>query len=265
MRSASRSPRRSRPRARFPPGWWESRRWDASTSACRRTSSCSTTTSRSTASSWEARPVSSPERVPPGPGEKLLAEIREQPAALRALLGYEAEYAKAAAAARERRATTVRMVGHGSSDNAAAYGVYAFGLLPGWTALRDSITLSVYYGAQIDMAGSTAIALSQSGRTLDVVDYLGRARSTGAFTVALTNDPASDLAREAEAVLPLAAGTESSVAATKTYLNQVAALGLLAAHAAGAGRRFDEGLRVVSGQMEELYPRIELLVPRVDV
>src|SRR5437588_9436217 len=249
MRSASPSPRRSRPRARFPPGWWESRRWDASTSDCRRTSSCSTTTSRSTASSSEARPVSSPEPVLLGPGEKLLAEIREQPAALRALLGHEAEYAKAAAAARDRRATTVRMVGHGSSDNAAAYGVYAFGLLPGWIALRDSITLAVYYGAELDMAGSTAIALSQSGRTIDVGDYLGRARSTGAFTVALTNEPASNLAGEAEAVLPLGAGTERSVAATKTYLNQVAALGLFAAHAAGQGRRFAESPRGVSGQV----------------
>jgi glutamine---fructose-6-phosphate transaminase (isomerizing) len=199
------------------------------------------------------------------PGAHLLAEIREQPAALRSLLEHESEYARVAAAARDRGATTVRMVGHGSSDNAAAYGVYAFGLLPGWTALRDSITLSVYYGAEIDMAGSTAIALSQSGRTIDVVDYLGRARSTGAFTVALTNEPGSELTAEAEAVLPLAAGTETSVAATKTYLNQVAALGLLAAHAAGEGRRFAESLRVVSGQIEELIPRLELLVPRVAV
>src|ERR671932_1550214 len=229
-------------------------------SAGRPTSSCSTTTSGSTASSSAGRRVSSPE-----PGAQLLAEIREQPEALRSLLEHESEYARVAAAARDRGATTVRMVGHGSSDNAAAYGVYAFGLLPGWTALRDSITLSVYYGAEIEMAGSTAIALSQSGRTIDVVEYLGRARSTGAFTVALTNEPASELGGQAEAVLPLGAGTERSVAATKTYLNQVAALGLLAAHAAGEGRRFAESLRVVSGQLEELIPRLERLVPQVAV
>ena len=211
--------------------------------------------------------MSSPEPAvgAPEPGAQLLAEIREQPQALRSLLEHESEYARVAAAARDRGATTVRMVGHGSSDNAAAYGVYAFGLLPGWTALRDSITLSVYYGAEIEMAGSTAIALSQSGRTIDVVEYLGRARSTGAFTVALTNDSSSALADEAEAVLPLAAGTESSVAATKTYLNQVAALGLLAAHAAGEGRRFAESLRIVSGQMEELIPRLELAVSPIAV
>ena len=50
----------------------------------------------------------------------------------------------------------MRMVGHGSSDNAAAYGVYAFGLQPRWTALRDSITLTVHYGSALDLSTSTA-------------------------------------------------------------------------------------------------------------
>jgi glucosamine--fructose-6-phosphate aminotransferase (isomerizing) len=203
--------------------------------------------------------------APEPSGEIFLREIREQPEALLRLLEHDDEYASIARAVDERGCTLVRLVGHGSSDNAASFGVYAFGLEPAWTALRDSISLSVYYGAEIEMAGSTAIALSQSGRTLDVVDYLGRARSTGAFTVALTNEPASDLAGQAEAVLPLAAGTERSVAATKTYMNQVAALGLLAAHAAGEGRRFAEGLRVVSGRLEELIPRLEQLVPPVAI
>jgi glutamine---fructose-6-phosphate transaminase (isomerizing) len=206
--------------------------------------------------------VSSPELVPAG-REQLLEEIREQPQALLRLLEHEAEYARAATAARERDATTVRMVGHGSSDNAAAYGVYAFGLLPGWTALRDSITLSVYYGAELDMAGSTALALSQSGRTPDVVEYLERAHRSGAFRIALTNDLDSELASHADMVLPLGAGPERSIAATKTYLNQVAALGLLAAHAAGQGRAFAEQLRVVANELGELIPRLEQTVPQL--
>ena len=45
------------------------------------------------------------------------------------------------------------MVGHGSSDNAASYGVYAFGLLPRWTAMRDSITLTVHYDTPLDLSG----------------------------------------------------------------------------------------------------------------
>ena len=93
------------------------------------------------------------------PGSRFLDEIREQPEALLRLLEGEAEFARIAAEIRARDATTIRMVGHGSSDNAASYGVYAFGLLPRWTALRDSISLTVYYGAELDMSGCTARAL----------------------------------------------------------------------------------------------------------
>ena len=90
---------------------------------------------------------------------------------------------------RDRDARLVRMVGHGSSDNAASYGVYAFGLLPHWTAMRDSITLTVHYGTPLDMTGSTVIGLSQSGRTPDVVEYVQRARAAGAFTIARHERP----------------------------------------------------------------------------
>src|SRR5918992_2015706 len=143
--------------------------------------------------------VSSAEaRMPPpeqsGAGEQFLSEIREQPRALARLLEHDADYAEVAAVAGKRGSKIVRMVGHGSSDNAASYGVYAFGLLPRWTALRDSITLTVHYGTDLQMAGSTVVALSQSGQTVDVIEYVERARRGGAFTVAVTNDPSSDLA-----------------------------------------------------------------------
>jgi glucosamine--fructose-6-phosphate aminotransferase (isomerizing) len=105
--------------------------------------------------------------------------------------------------------------------------VYAFGLLPGWTAVRDSISLVVYYGAELDFSDSVVIGLSQSGETPDVVTYVERARRQGALTIALTNEPGSELARAAETSLPLAAGSERAVAASKTYLNMLAALALL--------------------------------------
>ena len=154
----------------------------------------------------------------------------------------------------------MRMVGHGSSDNAASYGVYAFGLLPRWTALRDSITLGVYYESELDLSGSAVLALSQSGRTPDVIAYVERARARGAFTIAVTNDSGSAWPGVAEAVLPLAAGPERAVAATKTYLNQVAALALLAACSAGQGRAMVDDLRVIAEQVDALIPAIQ---PRI--
>jgi len=194
---------------------------------------------------------------PHQPGSRFLEEIREQPEALLRLLEGGPAFAAVAEEMRRREATTIRMVGHGSSDNAASYGVYAFGLGPGWTALRDSISLTVYYGAELDMSGCTALALSQSGRTPDVVEYARRARSRGAYVVAVTNEPASELARESDAVLELRAGAEHAVAATKTYSNQVAALGLLAAHAA-TSRNAQGDARAALARAAQLDPDLAL-------
>jgi glucosamine--fructose-6-phosphate aminotransferase (isomerizing) len=180
------------------------------------------------------------------PGDVFEQEIREQPDALRSLLAHADEYAAAASAIAARRPPLIRLAAHGSSDNAASFGVYAFGLLPGWVAMRDSITLSVYYGADLDLPGSVAIALSQSGRTPDVVEYVVQARRRGALTVAITNDPSSELGRAAEITLPLAAGPERAIAATKTYVNQLAALLLLAGHIAGRGAEIATALHATA-------------------
>jgi glucosamine--fructose-6-phosphate aminotransferase (isomerizing) len=200
-----------------------------------------------------------PEQPPP-PGELFLAEVREQPAALRRLLALEDEFDQACRALSERAPTAVRLVGHGTSDAAATYGTYAFGLLPGWTALRDTISLTVYYGATFDLSSSAVIALSQSGRTPDVVEYVARTRERGALTLALTNDPSSDLAQAAEMTIPLTAGPERSVAASKTYTNELAALALLAAGAAGRGREIAEGIRTVADQLADAMDSLERAV-----
>ena len=190
----------------------------------------------------------------------MLGEIREQPSALLRLVEHDREFARVAELARSREKTLVRIVGHGSSDNAASYGVYAFGLLAGWTALRDSISLTVYSDAELEMGNSLVLALSQSGRTPDVLEYVARSRARGALTVGLTNEPDSELARVAEVVLPLSAGPERSVAATKTYTNSVAAIALLAAHVGGRGGEYSTGLRTVAAQLEDLIGDLE---PRV--
>jgi glucosamine--fructose-6-phosphate aminotransferase (isomerizing) len=188
-------------------------------------------------------------------GRIFLDEIHEQPAALRALLAAEDELERIGRRISERR-RLVRLVAHGSSDNAAAFGVYAFGLLAGWNAMRDSISLSVYYRAELPFEDSLVIALSQSGRTPDVLAYVERARSRGALTLALTNDERSPLAQAAELVLPLRAGPERAVAATKTYTNQLAALALLAAHPAGRGRELTGMLSSVADLAEQELPRL---------
>ena len=197
------------------------------------------------------------------PGAVLLEEIREQPAALLRLLEHAPDYARAGEVLRRRAPAVVRIVAHGSSDNAASFGIYAFGLLPGWTAMRDSISLSVYYGAQIDLSNSCVVALSQSGQTPDVIAYVERARAHGGLTVAITNEPESALARAAEIVLPLAAGPERAVAATKTYTTTVAALALLAAAAADRSAAYVDGVRRTSALIGALLPSLEQRIPEL--
>ena len=72
-----------------------------------------------------------PAPVEPAAGELFSSEIREQPAAIARLLERRRLYAAAGRTLAKLQPSVVRLVGHGSSDNAAAYGVYAFGLLPG--------------------------------------------------------------------------------------------------------------------------------------
>jgi glutamine---fructose-6-phosphate transaminase (isomerizing) len=205
-----------------------------------------------------AEPKPLPDPAPPG--GLFLSEVREQPEALRRLLEHEAEFASVARAIAERVPSAVRLVGHGTSDAAATFGTYAFGLLPGWTALRDTISLTVYYGATFDLSDSVVIALSQSGRTPDVVEYVRRTRRRGALTVALTNEADSELAAAADATIPLAAGPERSVAASKTYLNELAALALLAGGAAGRGEEIAAGLRTVADLLAGVLGSLEQAV-----
>ena len=90
-----------------------------------------------------------------------------------------------------------------------------------------------------------------------MVEYVERARHGGAFTIALTNDPRSALAAAAEATIPLEAGPELAVAATKTYVNTLGALVLLAGHVAGQGPRIVEGVRRTAALLADALPEFE--------
>ena len=103
--------------------------------------------------------------------------------------------------------------------------------------MRDSITLTVHYDTPLDFSESVVIGLSQSGQTPDVVEYLVRARRERRLHDRDHERPRSELAAAAEATIPLEAGPELAVAATKTYVDTLGALVLLAGHVAGQGPR----------------------------
>lgn len=186
------------------------------------------------------------------------AEIREQPDALERLLSDLDPVREAARLLRGR--DLVRLAAHGTSDAAATYGVYAFGIAAGRTALRDAMSLTVYYDAPLRLERDAVVAISQSGRTPDVVEHALAARRRGAAIVAVTNDEGSPLAEASDAVVPLRAGSEQAVAATKTYSATVAALGLLAAEVQGTGAAFAEGLARTVEHQRRLIGQTDALV-----
>ncbi len=90
-------------------------------------------------------------------------------------------------------------------------------------------SVSSLYNAAPDMGGMVCLAISQSGKSPDLLAAVERAKACGAFVIALVNDAASPLAELADRVAPLHAGRELSVAATKSYIASLSAIAHLAA------------------------------------
>ncbi|MEP6666384.1 MAG: SIS domain-containing protein [Nocardioidaceae bacterium] len=129
------------------------------------------------------------------------------------------------------------VVARGSSDNAARYAQYLWGMRLGLPVALATPSLHTVYGAPADVRRSAVIAISQSGASPDVVTVLEHARAQGSPTVAVTNDPASQLAEVADLVIDLEAGPERSVAATKTYTSSLLAVAVLAVGLGDRGGR----------------------------
>ncbi|MBS0566410.1 MAG: SIS domain-containing protein [Proteobacteria bacterium] len=112
----------------------------------------------------------------------------------------------------------------GSSDHAATFGKYVFETQIGLMTASASPSISSIYQARQQLAGALYIAISQSGGSPDLVRAASGAREAGAHVVALVNIEDSPLAKVADTVVPLRAGPELSVAATKSYLCALSAL-----------------------------------------
>jgi glucosamine--fructose-6-phosphate aminotransferase (isomerizing) len=172
------------------------------------------------------------------PGDHLAREIAEQPAVLAGLLAAERGRAEEIAAAlRTREIAFVTIAARGTSDNAARYAQYLFGARNHLPVALATPALFTLYGAPPDLRRGLVVGVSQSGESPDILAVLAEGRRQGAPTLALTNFPDSPLGRAAEFVLPLRAGPERSVAATKTYTAQLLALAMLSAALEGAAGR----------------------------
>lgn len=138
----------------------------------------------------------------------------------------------------------------GSSDHAATYGKYLIETFVGVPVASAAPSVASVYDSPVTTPmAPLCIAISQSGRSPDLLATVAAQKAAGAHIVALVNDTESPLAEAADTLVPLMAGPEKSVAATKSYITALAALALLVAEWAD-----DDALRAA---LDRLPARLE--------
>lgn len=154
-------------------------------------------------------------------------EINEIPEAAARLIDHAGPALKEAGATlRRKNPAYVATIARGSSDHAAHFIKYAIELTAGKPVASLGPSLASIYGARLDLSGAATIAISQSGKSPDIVAMAKAATESGAVSIALTNTIGSPLAEASTHALDIEAGPELAVAATKSFVNSVLA-GLL--------------------------------------
>ena len=152
-------------------------------------------------------------------------EAAQAPDAVREQLRVNAaRVAQIAARLRHAPPRAVVTCARGSSDHAATFARYLIETRLGLLTSSAAPSVSSVYAARPDLAGAMVLAISQSGASPDLLAAVSSARAAGAHIVALVNAPDSPLAQLADDLLPLCAGLERSVAATKSYIASLAAI-----------------------------------------
>jgi glutamine---fructose-6-phosphate transaminase (isomerizing) len=163
---------------------------------------------------------------------RMFAEAGEAPAAV--ARQYAANSGSVAALARHLRELGPGIIftcARGSSDHAATYAKYMFETRLKIPTISQAPSISsIYGGPLLHVKDAPFIVMSQSGRSPDLLLSAGAAKRAGALVIALVNDTESPLAHMADIVVPLLAGPEKSVAATKSYIATLAAIASLTAH-----------------------------------
>lgn len=173
-------------------------------------------------------------------------ETAEIPAAAARLLGDAERIEAAARVLRERSIPFVVLCGRGSSGHAGVYWRYLVEIALGRVVSTCAPSIVTQYRAKTAMRGALFVVISQSGRSPDLVAAAQAAREGGALAIAVVNAEDSPVAQAADLVIPLAAGPERAVAATKSVTNSMLAGAMLVARWTG-----DDALQAALARMPE--------------
>ena len=194
----------------------------------------------------------------------MLQEIAEQPEALAQTI--QAERGKIASLGKflkERDIDLIVLVARGSSDNAALFGRYLLEITTGIPVSLSAPSVHTIYQAKLKLEHALVIGVSQSGEGEDINLVLESARTSGAYTVGITNEPAAAMAGIVNETLVTQGGPERSVAATKTFTGQMMLFYMLAAElASGKPSLSYEVVPDLAARALEQQPAILELVQR---
>jgi glucosamine--fructose-6-phosphate aminotransferase (isomerizing) len=184
----------------------------------------------------------------PHAASAMARETAEIPAAAERLLARTDMFAAIADRIEQAKPRIVVFCGRGSSGHAGVYLRYLFEARLGLLASAAAPSVVTAYRRPPDMRGALFVVISQSGRSPDLITATEVARKSGALTLAIVNDEHSPAAVASELVLPIGAGAERAVAATKTVvLSMIAGARLVAALA--SDNDLHDGLRNVPSRL----------------
>ncbi|CAN5724763.1 SIS domain-containing protein [soil metagenome] len=164
----------------------------------------------------------------------MLEEIAEQPVVLENTIKNEKEKLKKLGEfLRSKDIDLIVIAARGSSDNASLFGRYLLEITTGIPVSLSAPSVYTLYDAEINLSRAMVIGVSQSGEGIDINQVLEKAKKSGAFTLGITNEADSSMAKIADETLLIHAGREKSVAATKTYTGQILHFYLLAEAVSG--------------------------------
>ncbi len=194
----------------------------------------------------------------------MLREIGQQPAVLEKTINAEQKKLnKIGRFLANRDVNLIVLVARGSSDNAAQFGRYLLETVTGIPVSLSAPSVFTLYKAKLRLDHALVVGVSQSGEGSDVNEVLKNAKKSGAFTLGITNNGKSAIARVSDETLLIHAGKEKSVAATKTYTGQMLHFYLLANSLAPSRKRISiERIPEFADRALGLSPKIRGLVER---
>lgn len=186
-------------------------------------------------------------------------EIFEQPTALRLTFENTLKNAdKVKTLWREKDCKRIITLARGSSANAASFAQFIFADLANIQAQPQSVEVAIDFQSKLDLSNVLAIAISQSGETKETIAALKWAKTNGATTLAISNNPDSTLERIADLAISTLAGKEVAVPATKSYTTTLMALAIIAA-TLGEKPEILKELEQVPNKVENAITKINLI------